>query len=382
MPIDTQSLRQAGQRLSSEAAPVPTPAGAAKRITWLDSARGVAVVAVVLLHVSIGHFYMLDHSSRYTVPVWDRVNQVVSVVRMPLLFVVSGMLATGKIKRGFARGTSVLTAVSNYYLYLVWLLVYGALMLAAGDRPVPFRFASLGDYVLQIVLPGTHLWFVFFLGVYILVLTALRHVHPAAVVMAAAALHLWTAMNYTVESPLWTRGLQFALFFVVGVHGRGALLWVARQHWLTIFTCGLSVVLYLAVTLRTIMSLEPADLPRAILLMLLYLSATLAAIGLAGLLARVPWYRTLGSWVGRRTLGIYVIHIPVIVVVNWAIAGPLAWLPAATRDSFAFDIAWPLLLTAIVVASCVGLQSLLKRMGLGFLFALPEPIAERLRPRS
>lgn len=382
MPIDTQSLRRVEQRSTSEVALVPAPVGGAKRITWLDSARGAAVVAVVLLHVSIGHFYMLDHSSRYTVPVWDRVNQVVSVVRMPLLFVVSGMLAANKITRGFARGTSLLTAVSNYYLYLVWLLVYGALMLAAGDRPVPFRFASFGDYAQQIIVPGTHLWFVFFLGAYILLLTALRRVPPAIVVLAAAALHLWTAMTYTVESPLWTRGLQFGLFFVVGVHGRDVLLWVARQHWLTVFTCGCSVVLYLAVTLRTIMSLEPADLPRAILLMLLYLSATLAAIGLAGLLARVPWYRRLGTWVGRRTLGIYVIHIPVIVVVNWAVAGPLAWLPAATRNSFAFDIAWPLLLTAVVVASCVGLQSALKRIGLGFLFALPQPIADRLRPRG
>lgn len=356
----------------------PGGASAAPRIIWLDSARGAAVVAVVLLHVSIGHFYMLDHSSRYTVPVWDRVNQVISVVRMPLLFVVSGMLAAGKIRRGFAHGKSLLTVATNYYLYLVWLLVYGALMLIAGDRPVPFRFWSFQHYAMQVVVPETHLWFVFSLAVYVLVLTALRRVPGAIVIAAATLLHLWAATTFTIESPLWTRGLQYAVFFVIGVHARGALLWVARQHWLTILTCGAAVWLYLQVTLRTIMSLEVADLRSASLLGLLYLVATLAAVGLAGLLARVPLYRAMGSWVGRRTLGIYVMHIPVIVVVNFALDGPLMWLSPVTANSFVFDISWPLVLTAIVVAVCVGVETLLTGCGLRFLFRIPAPLAARL----
>ncbi|WP_168583299.1 acyltransferase family protein [Gephyromycinifex aptenodytis] len=369
------------------AAPDAPPAAAGahpvrQRIGWLDCARGAAVVAVVLLHVSIGHFYMLDHSSRYMVPVWDRINQVISVLRMPLLFVVSGMLASTKIARGFRKGTSLVTIVSDYYFYLVWLLAYGAFMLAAGDRPVPFQFTSFSQYLLQIVLPGTHLWFVFFLAVYILVLTAARKVPPTLIIGAAVALHLWTATTYSVQSPLWTRGLQFALFFVLGVYGREALLWVARQHWLTILTCGASVALYLAVSLSTIMSLDPIELPRAALLMCLYVAATLAAIGLAGLLSKVPLYLAIGSWVGRRTLSIYVMHIPVITIINFAQDGALSWLSHATATSFAFDAAWPLLMTAIVVAICVGLQNLLTRIGLGFLFALPQPVARRLRPRT
>ena len=121
------------------------------RLAWLDAARALAIVGVVLLHVSIGHFYGLPHADDWVLPRWDRINQVVAVVRMPLLFVVSGMLAAGKIRRGFTRGNAILSAVTNYYLYLVWLAVYGVLFLASGPIVVPFQPARVQDFFIQIV---------------------------------------------------------------------------------------------------------------------------------------------------------------------------------------------------------------------------------------
>ena len=333
----------------------------------------LAIVAVVLLHVSIGHAYGLPQAEGWVVARWDRINQVISVVRMPLLFVVSGMLASGKIRRGFTHGNAILSAVTNYYLYLVWLAVYGLLFLASGPVVVPFQPARVQDFFIQIVEPRTPLWFVFGLAVYTLLFTALRRVPPGVVLAASAAVSIWAGMTWTVESPLWTRILLYVVYFVVGVHAKPLLVRYARSWWVLFVSAVLTVAFFQALGLLTIMTPEPLTFGDSVVSALLQLAASVLGVTASAQLCRWRPWRVVASWVGRRTLGIYVMHVPVIVAWHFAVElGPLAVIERISAASLWFDLLYPVALTVLVVLVCVGIETLLGTLRLGHLFRLPS----------
>ncbi|GAB48522.1 acyltransferase family protein [Mobilicoccus pelagius] len=362
--------------------PTPRPTGGASRLAWIDAARGLAIVAVVLLHVSIGHYYALPQAADWVVPRWDRINQVVAVIRMPLLFVVSGMLASGKIRRGFAHGNAILSAVTNYYLYLVWLAVYGFLFIASGPVVVPFQPARVQDFFIQIVEPRTPLWFVFGLAAYTLVFTALRRVPPGIVLAGSAAVSIWAGMTWTVESPLWTRILLYVFYFVLGVHAKPLILRHARSWWVLLGSGVLTVAFFQAFGLATLMTPKPLSFGDSVLSLVLQLAASVLGITASAQLCRWRPWRVVGSWVGRRTLGIYVMHVPVIVAWHFAVElGPLAVVETLTATSLWFDLLYPVLLTAFVVVVCVGIETLLGTLRLAHLFRLPSRLRRRLYRR-
>lgn len=368
---------------SSFGRPEPRGSTSASRLPWIDAARALAIVTVVLLHVSIGHYYGLQHSANLAVYRWDRVNQVIALIRMPLLFVVSGMLASGKIRRGFTRGNTILSAATNYYLYLVWLAVYGVLFVISGPIEVPFEPARWQDYAIQIVEPRTPLWFVFGLALYLLAFTALRRVPGWIMLPATAWISVWASMTWTVESPLWTRVVLYVVYFALGVYGREALIRLATSSWALVTSATVAYLGYKLITLATLMSLKPLDLENALTLLVLQSGASMFGIAASAQLCRLPWWRAAGTWVGRRTLGIYVMHIPVIVLIDFAVRlGPLAWIDHLTGSVPRFDALYPLLLTAVVIILCVWLEKALGALRLAHLFRLPSRYRRALYRRN
>ncbi|MDO5627692.1 MAG: acyltransferase [Mobilicoccus sp.] len=367
-------------------------AAAGSRLEWIDAARGLAVAAVVLLHVSIGHFYGLPHADENVLPIWDRINQIVGLIRMPLLFVVSGMLAAGKIRRGFSRGNAVLSAATNYYLYLVWLLVYGLFFVLSGDVHLPFNPASFGDYAIQVFVPQTPLWFVFCLAAYVVVFTSLRRVPPSVIVASTVLISLVAATTWDVTSPLWTRGILYVAFFAFGVYGKDALLRFAPRPWVFLVSATAAFLLFHLVTLEVIMTPEPLTWAQAPVQLALELFASIAGLSGTVLLCHLAVWRRAGSWTGRHTLAIYVMHVPVILAVQLPVRfGMFPLIPHLTGTYAWFAWLYPLLLTAVVIIVCVWLEKLLTAIHLDYLFRLPSryrralyrrPDGTRPRPRS
>ncbi len=365
--VDPAAVAASSARTPAAGAPKPG------RLDWVDMSRAVAVVAVVLFHASIGHFYTMSHSQEGVVAWWDRVNQIITAVRMPLLFTISGMLAAGKIRRGFRQGKAIEAAVTNYYLYAVWLLIYGGLLLfaLAHSWTVPFQFDSLSGYLREFYVPNTPLWYVFALGIYIVLFTALRRISPAIILTGLLALHIGATQLYTLESPLWTRGLTFALYFGLGVYGKRIMQEFAARPVLAALAAGASYLIYQQIGMSSLMSLQLPSLQTAGLTVALYVCAGLAMVGITGMLARVALYARLGRAIGKRTLSIYVLHIPVIVIINLSAFGPFGVLRELAATTPWLDTVYPLLITALIVPICMACQDVAPRVKLGFLFALP-----------
>ncbi len=102
-----------------------------------------------------------------------------------------------------------------------------------------------------------------------------------------------------------------------------------------------------------------------------------AALGLLGIaagvtaaqaLAAVPWLGGRLAALGRLTLPVYVLHLPLVALVHLASE---RLVTPHVGGSLALATAYPLLVTALVVAACLLLHRALVSSGAGWLFAAP-----------
>ena len=355
-----------------------------RRLMWVDASRAVAVLLVVLFHVTIGHYYLMDWLSHTYVGRWTGTNQILSVIRMPLLFALSGALASGKVSRGFGGGRSIESAVTNYWLYVVWLFAYGFFVLLMPNWfATPHKVESLGAWLIQLLVPNTYLWYLFALAAYIVFFTALRRVPWWLTLAALFAAHLVSVNFWSLDSPLWTRIITYAVYFGLGLYGRPVLRHFAGSPVAAIGAAVVSYSLYQEIGMSRLSSIDPSGYAMGSLLALFYVAMGLTAVGFVGCLVRVPVFATVLTRLGRHTLGVYALHIPVVTVINVVILSlPQEWF-APLGDSAVVDLIWPLVASALVVAGCVYTEKMIRAVpALRFLFQLPAPLArvsERLR---
>ncbi|WJH23217.1 acyltransferase family protein [Pseudarthrobacter defluvii] len=350
-------------RGSHGSAPVQPEAKA--RIEWIDAARGLCVAAVVLFHVGLWHFLRFEHDSSVAFTFWDAVATGLGSVRMPLLLAVSGILAASKVRNGFGNGKAWSSSLSNYYLYAVWLLVYALLSIVLADSPRPQRVVSVGDFFLQLIAPDTPLWFIFALAVYVPLLTFCRKLPPSVVLAALAVLSILTALFLDTTAGQWGKVPELAVFFAAGVYGKNLFLHIAEARTVLCFAVAAPVF----VALMALPEIHPG-IDQAVYI----LQGLAAAAALVAFISAITRYRPIaavGSWVGRRTLGIYLLHTPIMDFLVLAFHGPLSPVAPAISNSVPMALLYPLVLTCAVIAACVGSEYLLRKCGLTFLFQRP-----------
>jgi uncharacterized membrane protein YcfT len=362
-----------------------TPAGAPRRagarLEWVDAARGYSVAAVVVAHVVLWH--MTDPG----VPVahvgasfWDRVYGVMGSVRMPVLLAVSGLVLARRVRAGFREGGLLLRSVRNYYLYVVWLLVYALFYAVVTEPSLPHRVDGVADVVRQLVVPETTLWYVFALAVYIAVLGALHRV-PSWVVLTALSL-LSVVMHVTTSSDqVWSKVPELAIYFALGVYGAGLLRRLADRS--SVLVVALTAVLAAGVTLcgRFTAGNEIAE---AVLFLVRGAAFLVLAVALVAVAVRWSPVRRVGVALGRRTLPIYVLHPLWIALVLLAAAG---FAHDALGDVLANPggaLLYPLVVASAVIALCLGTHALVRQAHLVVpLFEMPRRWVARLdRPAS
>lgn len=355
---------------SSLAAATPGP----QRVAWVDMARGLSVVAIVALHSSLWFAApLLGNDGSTGARVWEVANNRLGTVRLPLLFLLSGWLAAGRIRRDDGARKTLAAVATNAWLYVVWLTIYLLVALVVDPIEIVAQPESPADVVLRYLVPSvTPLWFVWALALYNGGLRLVRRVPPPVVLGALLAARWAVDLTFGEErEPMWLRAIRLSLYFAVGVYGRDVLRGLVerrRTGWVALAVIAVSIVGD---------ALAPAALHHPFTVTL-SLAVAVLALCVMRLGSRLRALRGPLQWIGTRTVGVYVLH-PVLIVGFTALCRPVQDVVVGAFGSTPGRLVMPLLVTALVVSLALAAQSLLRRVGgHDLLLDLPRPWRARL----
>lgn len=335
--------------------PRTTPA----RLEWVDAAKGLSILLVVLHHV----VWYLQRSAQAPMAV-IAANEALASLRMPLFFLASGLFVAGPLAAPW-RAVLHKRVAFFLYLYILWTIIrftfFATLVPPAVDpddsaNPVALAWALL--------LPGPSMWFLYALAVFAVLAKLLRPV-PVGLQLAAAAVlsALVGAGMLEFGESRWTYMSRFLLFFLLGCYGRHlverlagstSILRVAVTAVLCVCAAGVAVVFGL----------------RSIPGVALVLQCVAVAFGVlfAAWVARYRFGRPLVV-LGQQTLPIYLTHMLWLALIMIG----LRHVDLPTAAAYVLPAAMAVVLTALSLLT----HRLLVAAGASWLFELPSPLAYR-----
>lgn len=344
------------------AAPL-TDETAKHRLAWADAAKGVCIVLVVLHHLVTKQFDLLAPDGTVVEASWQWFTDALKPVRMPLFFVISGMFAARAIHRPW-RDVASRRVGTPYYLYAVWLTIHAFVFAFLTELPMN-RSRSVSEWAGDLVLASTGLWYLYALAAYFVLAKALLPI-DTRVVLGLAAVASASASLLPIEAANRESLLQHFVFFVAGVHFPAMLRGIAAESRPRV--TGLLVV---ASALLGVAAWA-MGLPRSAATLAIAVVAVPLAIRLVASACNRRWFETPAVKLGRHTLPIYVLHVPVLAVVHAVVVRVDALPDLADGPTGLIVLAvYPVLGTALVTATCLVLHAVLVRVGLGALFRRP-----------
>lgn len=286
----------------------------AERLAWPDTARGLSILGVILLHACLAVPNGMD-----TLPA--QYNQMISALRLPLFFLVSGFFSMKILQYSF---TQLLAKRLWFFIvpYVLWVPVEQWLKNVEFEK---FHNQPMPDFWFywDVTVGGRNMyWFLYCLVLCNLGLWCTRKLEPwIAVALSFLPLTLLVASEW---EPIVLNIMVFMPVFFIGAHGRSLITWFADR---VMYLWGLGVaslsyaagyVLETLWTLRLQYPVEGWHLPGNILLVsddidvLVKLTVRLlmlpAAIALVVVLSRVPGINKILELMGRHTLVLYLGH--------------------------------------------------------------------------
>jgi uncharacterized membrane protein YcfT len=334
-----------------------------RRTVWADAAKGGCILLVVLWHVIMKHYLRVDWRIPVPIPgAWGTLGELLLPLRMPLFFTISGMFAAGAVQRPW-RVVGRTKVAKFAYLYALWLVFHTAVLALVPDFDTA-RGGSALDLLEQLTITPTNLWYLLALALYFTVAKVVRRV-PTALVLAPALLLSAVAAAELIPTPGNRAGLlQNLVFFLAGLRFRPMVERLATASWqrtalaATAYTIGLAAMVGLGA--QRWFGVWPV------------VSVFAVAFGVTASVRIARWEpvgRALAA-LGRRTLPIYVIHMPALALLHLATvdalsaAGPLLQLGLAVVE--------PVVMTAVVVAVCLAVHRGLRAVDANWLFDLPS----------
>ena len=155
------------------------------RVDWVDTAKGVCIVMVVMMHSTLGVEAAAGREG------WmHALVAFAKPFRMPDFFLISGLFLASVIDRDW-RSYADRKVVHFAYFYVVWLSIQFAFK-APGIAADNGLVAAAREYALAFADPFGTLWFIYLLPVFFVVTKLARawRIHPAIVWAIAAALEI------------------------------------------------------------------------------------------------------------------------------------------------------------------------------------------------
>ena len=336
-------------------------AQASMRLDWVDLAKGISIILVVMMHSAFGvgqatgEIGVLHWAIAWATP-----------FRMPEFFLIAGLFLSAVIGRDWPRYADR-RVVHYLYFYLVWAVIHITFKFALGAYGAG---QAAGYLAFALVEPYGVLWFIYMLAV----------VSAAAKLLHQLKVPHWAALAFAAAlqiAPIHT-GLyvldqfcEFFVFFYAGYALAPAIFrlteWAARRPVFAVLALGLWAAINTVLVFspgHTVLPTEThaglAGLPG------IHLAAAIAGAFaicvLSALLARLPAFNWL-RWLGARSLIVYL-----ALALPMAVGRELLIRLGLIGDASALSLA----VLAIAVVSPLILEQLIRITGFGkFLFERP-----------
>jgi uncharacterized membrane protein YcfT len=268
-----------------------TANGTSDRVEWVDTAKGICIVMVVMMHSVLG----VEAAAGQT-GFMHAVVMFARPFRMPDFFLISGLFLALVIDRDW-RIYLDRKVVHFAYFYVLWVTIQFGFKAPAFAADHGWSHVGV-EYLESFIEPFGTLWFIYLLPIFFVVIKLTRNVSPILVWILAAALEM------THVATGWTVIDEFAARFVYIYSGYlfadtiFALSDRARAH-PVLALAGLALW---AVVNGGLVTLGASELP--IVSLMLGLAGAFAIITTGTLLARMHWLNFL-RFCGEHSIVIY-----------------------------------------------------------------------------
>jgi uncharacterized membrane protein YcfT len=274
------------------AAPSAPPAQAAPdRIDWVDYAKGICIVMVVMMHSVLG-VELAAGQTGFMHPL----VAFAKPFRMPDFFLISGLFLSVVIDRDW-RTFLDRKVVHFAYFYVLWVTIQFGFKAPSFAAETGWTHAGL-LYLESFIEPFGTLWFIYLLPVFFVVAKATRRMPPLLIWSLAALLEMaHIATGWTVIDEFAARFVYFYTGYLCADHVF-ALSDRARAH----PRLALAALALWALMDGGLVKLGFSEWP--LVSLALGLAGACAIITLATLLARVHWLESL-RFCGEHSIVIY-----------------------------------------------------------------------------
>jgi uncharacterized membrane protein YcfT len=323
-----------------------------EREGWVDSAKGIAIILVVLFHA------IIFPAAVGLAWLWPTPALVLDTLRMPLFLFTAGLFASRAISLDLRAlfWSRVARLLWVYVLWsIIWAIAFQFIPVTGSDEP-----SFWIDLLLFPVWPNASTWFVYGLAIYFIVAWLLKRLPIWAQLVIAGLISVAFGTQWidTGNGSIDKIGTYF-LYFLVAVHVSGWARGVAPRirPWQMV----VAFVAYVVVATVTA-KFDLLNLP--FIRIVVSVLAILAGVSIAVTINR---WRAFGwlAGLGQRTLQVYLIHFYPILIIT-AIMTPYA----LTLKPLGPVI--PLALTVIAITVALLVHRLTRRVT--WLYDLPSPI--------
>jgi uncharacterized membrane protein YcfT len=311
---------------------------------WIDFAKGVAIILVVLYHCGL-FLSVVDLSEGSS-----RLRTLLNFYPMPMFFFVAGLTSKRMLTWSF-RDLWRRRLLTLVYLYLVWsilrVLFYLVVPHLRGSESSPVELLNV---LLLPVWPTSSYWFVWALAIFTLVAWLLRKVPPVVQLVGTGVLAVvaTTSWGLDLNNVGWDRVTQNLVFFIGGIFlPRVAYRFAGRVRiWHALVLAAVYVGLALVISLW-----NGGRIPGLVLLA----SVVAVTLGIAAstVLVRVKWLSFV-SVLGQKSFQIYLVHLFIVALALWGLT------PFSGIDHLRFAGLLPYVLAALVLVASVYLARLLR----------------------
>lgn len=336
------------------------PVAPGARLEWVDAGRGIAILLVALFHSSN---WLLAAGAH--VAGWVEFNLIVSSLRMPLFFALSGLFAAKWLKATW--GTLWSGKLRMFvWVFLVWSLI-GSVLFTFATRVTKGEGSLVKGTIIPFLLspgePRLELWFIWALVLFFVLAKLTRSIDPRIQLAVAGLASAVALSGWVTASPGWSGSVKYYAFFLAGLYGKAFLIRLGQTP-----RRGLLAGLFAAWLVVSILlwRLDLREIPG------LYFVNCVLGVGAGIALSRALSFGLLRR-IGSQTLPIYLAHTPLAVLTSVAL-----YLTGVT----AIAPLWPVLPPLVMVFVVWGALQVHKgamRFSLGFLYVAPSWFPGRTR---